>query len=325
VPITFERKRIQSPSRFSFGLSFLITACGLTIVADTVYGQTPDPLTSAPARTRQFQPGVQIDWARPAVLVEGRVVLRSAPIEFLACFGGKEHESIIRLNGSAAHVYMALGLIGARPGSPPRWDEKSRRYLPATGDLIDVEVEWRGAKRDRRAPAFDWLRGYEFARAPLDRPWVFAGSRPLSDGMLTADRTGEGFAVVDMPNCLVALSRGRPSRNDSLWVGADTSVIPPVGTPVRLVLKPARLRRLGAHIDFRGALFVNERYVSVEDLADLIGLNRQLSPSYNLIIRSGAALRTDVDRIRTRLLEQGTPASAVRFEERTGRMNEPDD
>ena len=36
---------------------------------------------------------------------------REGPLEFVACFGGKEHESILRLEARATHIFMAMGLV----------------------------------------------------------------------------------------------------------------------------------------------------------------------------------------------------------------------
>jgi len=79
----------------------------------------PPPATSAAPRTTVLAPGVTIAWQQRAVCVQSHVVLRRGALEFLACFGGKEHESILRLDAEAVPIYMALGLIGVQPGRRP--------------------------------------------------------------------------------------------------------------------------------------------------------------------------------------------------------------
>ena len=187
---------------------------------------------AVPSGARPLQPGVVIDWKQPAVYVDGQVVLRRGPLEFLACLPGKEHESIVRLDAPAVHVYQALGLIGLEPGHPPQWREDQGRFGPPAGDLIDVAIEWEEGGRHRAVAGFEWLREFEFARTPIDRPWVFAGSRRLKGGMLSADWSGEGIALVDKPDCLLALSRNHVSRDAELWAQANTVAIPPVATAV---------------------------------------------------------------------------------------------
>ena len=267
----------------------------------------------AAAQPRLFQPGVQIDWQQPAVYVGGQVVLREGPLEFLACLPGKEHESIIRLDAAAAHIYLALGLIGLNPGHPPRWDEQRGRFSPPAGDLIDVTIEWDEGGARRTARACDWLREIEYSRTPLERPWVFAGSQRLRDGTLAADHSGACVALVDQPDPLLAPSRSHSSRDVELWVEADTPAIPPSQTPVQLVLRPARPREHAMRVDFRGVLLVDGRFARPEDGADLISLARRLRPDYVQQIALDGTLPADARRLQILLTEAGVPSDAVRF------------
>ncbi len=294
-------------------MAAVIIVC-LGILTSSVVAQSK-PAASQPTagKVRAFQPGVGIDWGQLAIYVDGHVVLREGLVEFLACFAGKEHESIIRLDASATHIYMALGLIGLEPGHPPRWDDRRGRFGPPTGDLIDVSIEWRSDDCRRTASGFQWLREYEYARVPIDRPWVFAGSRLLRDGLLSADRGGDGLAVVDKPDSLLALSRNHVSRDAELWAEANTAAIPPPHTPVRVVLRPARARLYEVRVDFRGEVLVDKRYAHPEDLADLLKLTRRLSPDYVQTIRLERTPRSDAARLRRVLIAAGVPPDSFRF------------
>jgi hypothetical protein len=301
------------------GLAPLILAAGLCL-SDAIGQSRPQPSppsrpASQPASSgvRPFQRGVAIDWTQPAVYVEGRVVLRRGPLEYLACFPGKEHESIVLLEAAATHIYLALGLIGLEPGHPPQWDEQRGRFGPPTGDLVDVGVEWDEGGQRRTAFGFQWLHEYEYARQPIDRPWVFAGAQRLPDGTLSADHTGDGLALVDKPDSLLALSRSHVSRNAELWVGANTSEIPPLDAPVRVVLRPARRRAHEIRVDFRGAAFVDGRYARREDVVDLIRLAHRLSPDSVQTVVLDDTLRSDVARLRDVLAAANVAARAVRL------------
>ena len=261
-----------------------------------------------------FQPGVTIDWKQRAVLVEAQVVLRQGPLEFFACLSGKEHESVLLMKASATHVYLALGLIGLTPGHPPRWDEAAQAFRPPAGDLIDVSVEWKESGAPRSAPASAWLREIKYARAPFVRPWVFAGSRRLENDTLAADRSGHGIALVDHSDSLLAQSRSYVSRDADLWVEANTPRIPPLGTTVQLVLRAARPRDFRVRVDFRGAALVDDRYASIEDLADLLLLGRRMRPAHVQTLRLERTLEADLARLRARLSALGVPAAALRFE-----------
>ncbi len=272
------------------------------------------PTTSQPRTAlRPFQPGVWIDWARREVRVEARVVLRAGTLEFLACWSGREHESIVRCVPAAAHVYQALGLIGLTPGHPPRWDEAAETYSRPAGDLVDIAFEWTADGQPRAANAFDWLREVEYGRRPLPRPWVFAGSIRLPDGSLAADASGAGVALVDFPDSLLCLSRGHSSAGPELWVAADPAAIPPVDTPVQMVLRPAVAQSYDVQLDFLGTLRIAGRHCPVDELADLLRLNRQLDPAYVQEIVTQRALRSDVRRVRESLRHAGLPPEAVRF------------
>lgn len=280
-----------------------------------VHAQLPPPAPAARPEdpVRQFQPGVQIDWQQPAVIVAAHVVLREGPLEFFACFAGKEHESVLRLDATAGHIYMALGLIGVTPGRPPVWNEELRRYARPTGGLVDVDVRWRAGDELREASSFTWVREIDALRSPIPRPWVFSGSLPGPEGGLSADRTGVGVAVVDFPDSLITLSGGYSSDFGALWLEANTAEIPPEGTQVQLILRPARLREYSAVLDFRGTLVVNGRQSFPAELADIIRLARQLDPTYQQEISAVGALRTDQARLAAALLGAELPVTAWTF------------
>ncbi len=261
----------------------------------------------------QFQPGVYLDWARRRVLVDGRIVLRSGPLEFFACFPGKEHESIIRLEAAAAHVYMALGLMGLTPGHPPVWDEGQGRFLPAEGDLVDVGVEWEEAGARREIRPCEWMTEIEYGRPPRDVPWVFAGSIRRGGNRLAADISGAGIALVDFPDSLLSLTRGFSSRNELLWVVAEPAAIPALQTPVRVVLRPASARAHEVRIDLHGEAFVDGSLAEADELADLLLIARRQNPGQVQTIQLEGTLESDAQRWSELLARAGVPEGTVRF------------
>lgn len=269
---------------------------------------------TAPVGVVRFQPGVHIDWSGRRVLVDGRIVLRHGPLEFFACFAGKEHESIVRLEAAAVHVYMALGLIGLAPGRPPTWDEAGGRFLPAEGDLVEVRVEWEEGGARRSARPCDWLTEIEYARRPRDVPWVFAGSIRRADERLAADLSGAGIALVDFPDSLLSLTRGLSSRNELLWAVAEPAAIPELQTGVRVVLCAATPREHVVRIDFRGEALVDGALAGVDELIDLVSIARRLNPGYVQTIELERALESDVQRWNELFLRAELPGGAVRYE-----------
>ena len=265
-------------------------------------------------RRQPFQPGVQIDWQARAVAVSGRVVLREGSLEFFACLPGKEHESIVRLDASAAHIYQALGLIGLEPGAPPRWDADGGGYEPAQGALVDITVEWHAGNEQRTALPSEWLREIDTLRQPLARPWLFAGSIVRGDHQLEADITGAGVALVDHPDALLSQSQRHSNSDAQLWVQADTQHIPALETSVTLVFVSATPPQYELTIDWRGCWRADGRFVSTPTVADLIGLMRRARPDESVIIRTQTVFDTDLRRAQRDLQEFEIPASAVRFE-----------
>lgn len=278
------------------------------------------PATTRPAappppgqRVREFRPGVWIDWGEKAVILDGRIVLRSKPLEFLACFPGKEHESIILLDAAAGDVFMALGLVGLQPGRPPQWDEAAGRFTPARGDLIDISLEWQQDGRPRNAAPSEWIEEIGFGRPALPQVWVFAGSVRRPDGTLASDITGAGIALVDLPDNLLSLPRSRSSRNDELWAAARTEAIPPLGTHVRLRLRAARPVEYSIHLDALGHAYIDGALVDAQEIVNRIELARTLTPGYVQTIRLEGTLRTDERRWRDVLQKAGLGDDAVRF------------
>lgn len=276
------------------------------------------PAAATPAHPPQepvlFRPGVWIDWQRREVRVQGRVVLRAGALEFLACFAGKEHESIVRFEASAVDIYMALGLIGIVPGHPPQWQPRAGAFSPPAGDLVDISFRWQHEGRTQVVDAYEWLREIEYHRTPLSRPWVFAGSRRRSAGGLSADASGVGIALVDFSDSLIALSRRHPSRYGDLWVVANTPAIPALGTSVQLTLRPAAPCRHSIVLDFRGVAWCDGRYCSWADFADLVMLARRADAAHVQSIVVEGTLASDRSALRAALLKQGVPADAFRFE-----------
>lgn len=269
---------------------------------------------SAAAQPREFQPGIRIDWQRRAVLAEARVVLREGPLEFLACFSGKEHESILRFAAAAEHLYMALGLVGLTPGRPGAWDDAGRYHLPQ-GDLVDVSLEWDATSGRRAAQAGAWLLEIEYGRPPLARPWVFTGSQRGADGALTASLTGAGIALVDDPSSLLSLSRSRSSRNAELWAHARSAEIPALDTPVTVVLRPATFEPVPLRVDALGRCRVDGRWIAPEDAGDLLRLGAWAGTAGVQRIQVDRALRSDLERLRQAFDAAGLPRSAYAFQE----------
>jgi hypothetical protein len=203
----------------------------------------PDaPKLPAPEGAKRLSPkyDVWLDAKRGAVIVDGEVCLRRGMLEMLACTRNtKEHEAVVSANTQAYLVHAGLLALGAEPGHVVQWVPE---FKPPSGTQIGITVEWldnQGHQHSARAQ--DWVRDVRTGRA-MDHPWVFAGSRFWTDeetGRQYYQAEGGDFICVsNFSTAMLDIPVESSQSNDELAFEAFTEHIPPIGTPVRLVLKP---------------------------------------------------------------------------------------
>lgn len=180
-----------------------------------------------------------IDRAQRRVVMVGLVCARQVPLEMLVCpWQTKEHESVLVVNVRAADVHAALLATGAEAGHPVQYDP----YQAAAGTVIDIGLAWKDEQGQiQHARGQDWVRNMKTGK-PLDHNWVFAGS-----GFWVDESTGEkrymaeGGDFICVSNFATAMLdlpiESSQSQNDLLYE-AFTERIPPLRTPVTIVLDP---------------------------------------------------------------------------------------
>ena len=228
----------------------------------------PPPLVDDPESLQRLHPAypVWIDSQGKHVLIVGRICQRRAPLELFACLrGSKEHESVVAVDTKAYVVHAGLLATGAEPGSPVQFVPEFR---PASGTEIDVTVVWEDESgRRRQARAQDWIRDVagiysmfegvvanqfdeelnlddqSAAWKNMEYPWVFAGSQFLKDERTgqqyyQADGEGDLICVSNFPSAVLDVPIRSSDSNAVLLFEAYTERIPPLGTPVTLILTP---------------------------------------------------------------------------------------
>jgi hypothetical protein len=200
------------------------------------------PKLPEPKGARRLSPqyDVWVDPKQKAVIVDGLISLREGMLEMFACTRNtKEHESIVSANTKAYLVHAALLSVGAEPGRPVQWVPK---YRPPTGAEIEITVHWRDpAGKEHRARAQDWVKDIRTGKA-MTHPWVFAGSRFWTDEETGKKyyqaEAGDFICVSNFGTAMLDIPIESSQSNQDRAFEAYTDRIPPLGAPVRLVLKP---------------------------------------------------------------------------------------
>jgi hypothetical protein len=216
-----------------------------TSTVATPSGENPKPAPPklpAPQGVQRLSPeyDVWIDPKEKAVLIDGQVSLREGMLEMFACTRNtKEHESVVSANTKAFLVHAALLRLGAEPGRPVQFVPE---YKPPTGTEIDVLVQWIDEKgKLQQARAQDWVRDIRTTKA-MTHPWVFAGSRFWTDEETKKQyyqaEGGDFICVSNFGTAMLDIPVPSSQSNQELAFEAFTERIPPLGAPVRLILKP---------------------------------------------------------------------------------------
>lgn len=212
--------------------------------------------SSAPAGPRivDFGEGIKINYIDRQVEVAGEVILREGPLELFAyakAAAPKEHESIVLVRSKPERVFMALGLVGATPGKPLRWFYETETLRPASGDPVDVLVRYREGKRDRVVQAVEWMLDAGTRKPMQSTHWLFCGSERSETGEFAANMEGTLVTVVDFTTSLLSLPQQHSDADSELWLMANERAIPPLGTPVTILLRPksttVHVRLIGAN------------------------------------------------------------------------------
>lgn len=214
-----------------------------------------------------FGPGIWVSPGR-SVVFAGRLVFDQGPedgLEVVAALkASKLHETLTELEtADALRVLTALVVAfgEARDGLPP----DSLSNLPPRGGPVDITLVWRSATGSWNAiPVTSAIRDRHTDRAMVGVPAVYTGGAlgtyQMPDGsgrvhqapVLT--QAGAVCALYDEESgAPLALAVPVPAE-DKRWE-ANSAILPPVSTPIRLVLTKARAMRAFTPVDLQGPDF----------------------------------------------------------------------
>ena len=179
---------------------------------------------------------VILDTAKTEVSVPGEIniVSANANIEFFACGElGKTHESVLILHVEPVYLYMALGVLGLEAGMNLEKEGDARH---PEGSRVEIWVEWASGDEviSHRAERLVWNAFQE--RPMQETPWVFTGGRLINE-QLTAQLFHNIIAVYRDPDAL--FNHPLPTGTDDNTYRVNTDVIPPQGTKVTVIIRPA--------------------------------------------------------------------------------------
>jgi hypothetical protein len=184
---------------------------------------------------------LEVQGPRRRVLVQASVCLREGQLELLLCRKhSKEHEAILSADVDARDIHKALLAAGGEPGSPVQYQPA---YRPATGTRIKVTLQYEQQGKQTTVPAQRWVRN-ALTRKDLEHDWVFAGSRFVlhpedkDKPPLYLANSGDVICVSNFESALLDLPVNSPKDNEELAFEAHTERIPPLDTPVLVILEP---------------------------------------------------------------------------------------
>ncbi len=209
----------------------------------------PTP-ASAPAAARNLR----VDRVAGYVEVDATVVLRDAPwLELLACTpGSREHESILTVAAKPSEIHLALLILGLEPGHPMSRADRpatatspaAETVVPPSGSLVRVSLVYESDGKSIEISPSAWIRDRRKEAKPIDDLWVFAGSSmaTLDDGtrVYRADHNGNVLSLVSFGDEVLARQGTVTNQDDQEAFGCAEGAIPPVGTRVKIRLRPVK-------------------------------------------------------------------------------------
>jgi hypothetical protein len=151
---------------------------------------------------------------------------------------GKTHESLLRTDIQPYYLQLAFMLLGYEATDKPLAMQGDRDR--PTGEAVTVSIT--GVKDTKlMVPAEKWIA----LRTSLDGPltnagkvdWVYTGS-VIDLGRYMAQETGQITAVYHDPVAMID-NASSGCESDKIWF-VNEKTVPPVGTPVMVIIKPVK-------------------------------------------------------------------------------------
>jgi hypothetical protein len=204
-------------------------------------------------RAEDKSAGVMVDRNKRTITVDCKIAPRKMedpkfqgktwPIEVIACYpypkGQKAHETLVTIDIKPSEVHKALESFGLKPGTPVRGEAKE----PPQGREVEIYLEVPDRDgRPKRVPIERTMIDPK-TNKPMPRvKWRFTGSimskpDPSKDETVYgADMTGTLISIFPVTDETVFQTNLTMKEEKYLKLETDTRLLPPVGTPVKLVI-----------------------------------------------------------------------------------------
>ncbi len=206
-----------------------------------------------PAGAEDKSAGIVVDKNKRTITVDCKIAPRKMedpkfqgktwPIEVIACYpypkGQKAHETVVTIDIKPSEVHKALESFGLKPGAPVRGEAKE----PPQGPEVEIFLEF--PDRDGRAKRVSIERTMIDPKTNKPMPkvkWRFTGSimsKPdpsRDETVYGADMTGTLISIFPVTDETVFQTNLTMKEEKYLKLETDTRLLPPVGTPVKLVI-----------------------------------------------------------------------------------------
>jgi hypothetical protein len=229
-----------------------MTRLTATCLVITALGACAAEDTSARARVVSPCDGITIRLASRTVEVQAWTCRDSGSIIQVACAANtREHESLLVVAPQPSEIHAALREAGFAEGSPGRWIRRGEesRFIPPTGAAVDISVRCEpGPGQLVEVPISNWVRHADDITTLPGNTWIFGGSHltetPAWVGgkaQLAADLSGSVIGLATFGDEVLGFPQGFADPVDGeppAW-SIRTPRVPPIGTPVTLLLRPA--------------------------------------------------------------------------------------
>ncbi len=299
------------------------------LIAAHLWAPTAAPAAEQPVLIKTL-PGIVVDTKAGEVRLEGKVVMQEGPLELLVCSEGtREHESVVAVKARPSHVTFALALLGLGPGKPG-FTTPGGTFSPAAGAVLDITARFTVDPGDGKKPEVQSYPAWKLLRfagteTSLVRPleWVYVG-RQSPEALAAADQEGTVVCVSNFTEAVIDVPFESTGVNANLIYEANPAVVPPVGTPVELVIRPTgrRIKPKKVEIEVvlkRGKLpTIDGKPMDLETFRETVNtapadirsavVRAEPGETFGRVMQVHDILRDALMRVTLRVLQEETPA-----------------